>query len=151
MKNILNATSNFAFQTLREYWKKEKPQKWLFPSWNKEKHIIARTVQKFFQNICKKAKINKDVSVHSLRHSFATHLLESGIDLNPTSRMGTEDPHQKRFYFLLYTTCPLIPYKIKGGRSNISRSTSFKGFFFWTRRIFLPSTENSPNCILPRR
>ena len=73
--------SNVALQTLQEYWKEEKPQKWLFPSWNKEKHIIARTVQKFFQNICKKAKINKDVSVHSLRHSFATHLLESGIDL----------------------------------------------------------------------
>ena len=73
--------SNVALQTLQEYEKKEKPQKELFPSWNKEKHITARAVQKIFQNACRKAKVNKDVSVHSLRHSFATHLLDSGIDL----------------------------------------------------------------------
>jgi len=58
-KDRCTLLSDVTLQTLREYWKKEKAQKWLFPSWNKKKHITARSVQKI----------------------FATHLLESGIDL----------------------------------------------------------------------
>ena len=38
-KDRYTLLSSVVLQTLREYWKKEKPQKWLFPSWNKEKHI----------------------------------------------------------------------------------------------------------------
>lgn len=62
-------------------WKEYKPDKWLFPGAKPDRHLSTRTVEVIFENALKEAGIQKKASVHTFRHSFATHLLESGVDL----------------------------------------------------------------------
>jgi integrase/recombinase XerD len=67
-------------ELLRSYFKEYQPKEYLFEGQDGGQYS-ARSVQTFFKEICQKAGIKKKVSVHTLRHSFATHLLENGTDL----------------------------------------------------------------------
>ena len=80
-KDRYSILSKNALDTLRTYAKEFHPSEWLFPSDQIGRHLTERTAQKVFDTACKKAGIKKDVSIHSLRHAFATHLLEGGTDL----------------------------------------------------------------------
>jgi len=66
---------------LRKYWKEYQPEYWLFPGMPTTKAISARTIQGFFKKYLNKTKITKNATVHTLRHCFATHLLETGVDI----------------------------------------------------------------------
>lgn len=83
-------------QTLREYWRWMKPKTYLFPgmvdNWRADKPLTSKCVWSAVQDAAKRAGIKKRVSPHTLRHSWATHLLESGADL-PTIQtlMGHAD------------------------------------------------------------
>ncbi|GAB6098958.1 site-specific integrase [Halanaerocella petrolearia] len=73
--------SKAGLKQLKKYYRLYQPNEWLFPGGKPDSHLTERSVQRFFKKACSKAKIKKDVTVHNLRHSFATHLLERGTDL----------------------------------------------------------------------
>jgi site-specific recombinase XerD len=66
---------------LREYWKAERPKSWLFPGRTKDQPLSENTIWDAVREARQDSGIKKRITVHTLRHSFATHLLEDGVDL----------------------------------------------------------------------
>lgn len=73
------STTLLAF--LREYWRIVKPKEWLFPSESTGKPLALRSVIRVCQKARKHAGLKRRVTAHTLRHCFATHLLEGGTDV----------------------------------------------------------------------
>jgi len=73
--------------TLRRYWREYQPALWLFPGQDPSCPLTRGSLEKLFTRAKKKAGIQKPVTPHSLRHSFATHLLERGVNIRVIQRL----------------------------------------------------------------
>lgn len=80
-KDRYTLLSERLLQRLREYWRIYRPKQWLFPGQSGVKPISITCIQRVFKEARNKTSISKPITMHTLRHSFATHLLEQGVDI----------------------------------------------------------------------
>ena len=73
--------------TLRLYWQTCRPQPWLFPNPAGDGPMRIATAQRIYWAGCDRAGLTDAAGIHTLRHSFATHLLEAGVDLHTIQRL----------------------------------------------------------------
>lgn len=97
-KDRYTILSNTLIELLREYYRAYSPKEWLFEGQNGGKYS-ATSIEKIFKAAVKRAGIKKYVTPHSLRHSFATHLLEQGTNLRYIQEiLGHENPKTTQIY-----------------------------------------------------
>jgi len=81
-KDRYSILSQTTLEHLRQYWRKYHPTEWLFNGAKKNAPLSTNSIQQLFYKAKKRAGITKPASVHTLRHSFATHLIEAGTSLH---------------------------------------------------------------------
>ena len=79
--------SKAALELLRDYYLRYKPKEWLFEGQKKHVPYSKRSLDSIIKKAVKKSGIRKNISLHTLRHCFATHLLEAGVQLQVIQKL----------------------------------------------------------------
>jgi len=86
-------------ELLRAYWVIHKPSSYFFPGRDNRTSLSATSLQKTFKTVLLQSGICKEASIHTLRHSYATHLLERGVDLRVIQELlGHKSPQTTAIY-----------------------------------------------------
>jgi len=86
-KERFTLLSERALVTLREYFRQQRPKEFLFEGYVPGKPYSKRSIEKIISEAAKKANIDKPISPHVMRHTFATHLLDNGTDLRVIQKL----------------------------------------------------------------
>jgi site-specific recombinase XerD len=81
-KDRYSILSQTALELLRQYWRQYRPKEWLFEGQKEGTPLCYTSIRNIFIEAKERAGITKPASVHTLRHSFATHLIEAGTSLH---------------------------------------------------------------------
>ena len=98
-KDRYSILSQTALECLRQYWREYRPKEWLFQGQKENTHIWTTSIYQTFCKAMKRAGITKPASPHSLRHAFATHLIEAGVSLHHVQLLlGHKSPNTTTVY-----------------------------------------------------
>ena len=109
-------------KVLRAYWRAARPVHWLFPGQKEGRHLTTGTVHRACVQASCAADLGKHVTVHTLRHSFATHLLEAGTDIRTIQLLLG---HRELRTTAIYTH--ISPATLETTRSPLDRLTALPG------------------------
>lgn len=85
-KDRYTILSEKALELLRQYWKSCRPEEWLFFGRDKTRAMSTSAAQRVYYQACRKAGVENGRGIHTLRHCFASHLLEAGVPIYAIKR-----------------------------------------------------------------
>lgn len=119
MKERYTLLSNYNLKALRKYYKLYKPKDFLFENSTTHSKLTTRSIQLVFKRAKKELAFPHDATMHSLRHSFATHLIKSGVDIATIQKLlGHADIRTTSIYLHISTpdvikiTSPLDAHEV---------------------------------------